>query len=67
MKTWRQLESMAKQQGLEIQHYRHTWHLNNEAADDVARGEWWASGPTKTSRILRAMVEAALEQMGSKP
>ena len=66
MRTWRQLEAMAKRQGLGLQHGDHTWWLNNEAASDVAHGGWWLCSPRKASPILRAMCEAALKQMGSK-
>lgn len=67
MKTWKQLEAMAKRQGLRVQHDSHTWFVSNEAADNVALGEWWASGPAKTGRILRAMCEAALREMERRP
>lgn len=66
MKTWRQLEAMAKRQGVRLSHGSHTWWLQNPAGDDVARGQWWMCRPRLASPILRAMCEAALKQMGRK-
>jgi hypothetical protein len=66
MKTWRQLEAMAKRQGLTLTCGNRSWNLSEDDESYIARCEWWASGPTKTSRILRVMCEAALAEMGRK-
>lgn len=34
MKTWKQLEAMAKRHGLEVQHDSHAWFMNNDANND---------------------------------
>lgn len=60
MKTWRQLEAMARRQGLRIYHDDREASLGDGPVAIVLISLW--SGNRKTrDRILRAMVEAALE------
>lgn len=67
MKTWKQLEATARDRGFTLKRYNdHTWQLDNDEVDDMARGEWWCSDPRTTSRVLRAMIEAALVELGRK-
>jgi len=67
MKTWRQLEEMAKRQGLRLQHSTAVFDLHDKDDNTISCGDLWFGGRTKRSRGLRTMCEAALVAIGGKP
>ena len=63
MKTWRQLEAMAKRREIRLKHYDNgTTAVLFVVGAEVARVEWWTDDRKTRDRILRAMVEAALKE-----
>ena len=67
MKTWRQLEAMAKRQGLTLKHGSWSWSATDSNQDYVVGGDRWAGPRVGRGRVMRVMAEAALKQMRSKP
>lgn len=60
MKTWRQLEAIAKRQDRVLRHNDHVVCLVESCCEVMSVSLWLGNRKTR-DRILRAMVEAALE------
>lgn len=62
--TWKHLEAMAKMHGLILRGDEHS--INIMDSNDLILGVvgWWYGNRRKADRIMRAMIEAALREMG---
>lgn len=63
MKTWRQLEAMAKRQEISVHHGDRGFRMIKEGSS-IAEGESWGGSSRDASKVMRAMCEAALREMG---